>query len=142
MTSKNKFGFAPVTPDAAKPRNRAPGPMGAAIRDASEALTESTDAKIEQRRRNAEDAKVYRTAIEEGRVLSRLPLADVHTDDLPRDRMELEAVAEADEMEELKASIRARGQKEPVEVYHGADGRFLLLIIIITTKRILKRRCF
>ena len=123
MSNKNKFGFAPVTPETAKPRSRSVGPMGAAIRETSEALNESTEAKVEQRRRNAEDAKTWRAALEEGRVLSRLPLEDIHTDDLPRDRMELEAVAEADEMEELKASIRARGQKEPVEVYRGADGR-------------------
>lgn len=123
MSSKNKFGFAPVTPEAAKPRSRSVGPMGAAIRDASEALTESTEAKVEQRRKNAEDAKSYRAAAEDGLILQRVPLADVHTDDLPRDRLELEAVAQADEMEELKSSIRARGQKEPVEVYRGADGR-------------------
>lgn len=123
MSSKNKFGFAPVTPEAKAPRNRSVGPMGAAIRDASEALSESTEAKVEQRRKNAEDAKTYRAAAVDGLILTRLPLADVHSDDLPRDRLELEAVAQADEMEELKASIRARGQKEPVEVYRGADGR-------------------
>ena len=123
MSSKNKFGFAPVTPEKTRPRSRSVGPMGAAIRETSEALNESTEAKVEQRRLNAEDAKTYRAAREEGRVLAKFPLEDIHTDDLPRDRMALEAVAEADEMEELKASIRARGQKEPVEVYRGADGR-------------------
>jgi ParB family chromosome partitioning protein len=123
MSNKNKFGFAPVEADAPKPRTRNVGPMGAAIRDTAESLTESTEAKVEQRRQNAEDAKTYRAATAEGLILQRVPLADVHTDDLPRDRLELETVAAADEMEELKASIRARGQKEPVELYQGADGR-------------------
>lgn len=123
MSSKNKFGFAPVDPQEVKPRDRSVGPMGAAIRDTAEHLTESTDAKVEQRRLNAEDAKSFRAAHAEGLVLSRVPLADVHTDDLPRDRLELDAVAAADEMEELKASILARGQKEPVELYRGDDGR-------------------
>lgn len=123
MTGKNKFGFAPLETKSAKPRERSVGPMGAAIRDAAENLTESTDAKVEQRRQNADDAKAYRAASDEGLMLQRVPLADVHTDDLPRDRMELEDVATSDEMEELKSSIRARGQKEPVELYHGPDGR-------------------
>ena len=33
MSNKNKFGFAPVEPDTAKPRARSVGPMGAAIRN-------------------------------------------------------------------------------------------------------------
>jgi ParB family chromosome partitioning protein len=123
MTGKNKFGFAPIEPEVAKPRERSVGPMGAAIRDAAENLTESTDAKVEQRRQNADDAKAYRAATSEGLMLQRVPLADIHTDDLPRDRMELEEVAASDEMEELKSSIRVRGQKEPVELYRGPDGR-------------------
>ncbi|XDB00387.1 ParB N-terminal domain-containing protein (plasmid) [Sulfitobacter sp. LCG007] len=123
--SRNKFGFAPLETDPA-PRARSVGPMGAAVREAAESLTEATEAKVEQRRRNAEDARAYRAAQEEGRVLRRLPLAEIGTDDLPRDRLELEAVAASDAMEELKASIRARGQKEPVEVYVGSDGRYQL----------------
>jgi len=122
MSNKNKFGFAPPEP-AATPRKRSVGPMGAAIRDAAENLSESTEAKVEQRRQNAEDAKTYRHALDSGLVMQRIPLSDVFADDLPRDRMDLEAVATSDEMEELKSSIRMRGQKEPVELYHGADGR-------------------
>lgn len=123
MSNKNKFGFAPVETAEKKPRSRSVGPMGAAIRDTAENLGASTEAKVEQRRLNAEDAKTYRSAAADGLVLSRVPLADVHADDLPRDRLELDAVAQSDEMEELKASIQARGQKEPVELYEGADGR-------------------
>lgn len=123
MSSKNKFGFAPVEDAPAKRRSRTPGPMGAAIRDTAENLSESTEVKVEQRRQNAEDAKTYRAAVSEGLLLTRVPLADIHADDLPRDRLELEAVAQSDEMEELKASIRARGQKEPVELYRDGEGR-------------------
>lgn len=126
MSSKNKFGFAPMETKSAKPRDRSVGPMGAAVRDAAESLTESTDAKVEQRRQNAMDAKAYRAAAALGRVLDAIPLGDVNTDDLPRDRLNLEDVAQADEMEELKASIRLRGQKEPVDLYLGDDGRLQL----------------
>ncbi len=128
MSSKNKFGFAPVETETDSParRTRAPGPMGAAVRDAAENLQETTEAKVEQRRRNAEDAKRFRSAQDDGLLLIRLPVGNVCTDDLPRDRIALEAVANSEEMDELKASIRERGQKEPIEVYVGADGRYQL----------------
>ena len=123
MSGKNKFGFAPLDANPAKPRARSAGPMGVAIRDTAESLAESTEVKVEQRKQNAEDAKAFRAAAQDGLILQRVPLADVFADDLPRDRLELDAVATSDEMEELKASIRARGQKEPIELYRAADGR-------------------
>ncbi len=122
MTSKNKFGFAPIEPLETKSRDRSVGPMGAAVREAAESLQETTEAKVEQRRQNAEDAKKFRAAEAEGRVLVTVPLAEVSTSDLPRDRLELDAVAASDEMEELKSSIRERGQKEPIELYRDAAG--------------------
>lgn len=127
MSSKNKFGFAPVDPDPGTARrDRTPGPMGAAVRDAAASLQETTEAKVEQRRRNAEDAKAFRDAQQDGRLLVRIALRDIQTDDLPRDRLELEAVAQSDEMEELKSSIRERGQKEPIEVYRDGAGAYQL----------------
>jgi ParB family chromosome partitioning protein len=115
---KNKFGIEPtVVRPQPQPRQRSTGPMGAAAREAAQSLSETTEAKLEQRRQNAEDARAYRAAREAGRVLVTIPLAEVRTDALPRDRMELEAAAASDEMEELKASIRARGQREPIEVW-------------------------
>ncbi|WP_166418707.1 ParB/RepB/Spo0J family partition protein [Cochlodiniinecator piscidefendens] len=127
MSSSNKFGFAPLESEAGtSKRKRSVGPMGAAVREAAESLQETTEAKVEQRRQNAHDAKEFRAAQDEGRVLVTIPLADIQTSDLPRDRLELEAVATSDEMEELKSSIRQRGQKEPVEVYQDAAGLFQL----------------
>jgi ParB family chromosome partitioning protein len=54
MSGKNKFGFAPLedTPKPAK-RDRAPGPMGAAVRDAAETLQGSTEAKVDLSRFSA-----------------------------------------------------------------------------------------
>lgn len=127
MSGKNKFGFGPIdAPATPKPRERSVGPMGAAVRDAAESLQETAVAKVEQRRQNASDAKAYREAQSDGRVLSAVPLADVLTSDLPRDRLDLEAVAASVEMEELKASIKERGQKEPVELYRDAAGQLQL----------------
>ena len=50
-------------------------------------------------------------------MLVRIALDEIVADDLPRDRLDLDQVAASDEMGELKASIRSRGQREPVEVY-------------------------
>ncbi|WP_118133612.1 ParB N-terminal domain-containing protein [Oceanicella sp. SM1341] len=129
MSSKNRFGFdVPSAPGSSGgvSRNRGVGPMSAAVRDAAENLQESTEAKMEARRRNAAEAKEYRAALEGGLVLSRIPLDEVRQDDLPRDRLDLEAVASSDEMDELKASILAHGQKEPVELFRKHDGTLQL----------------
>lgn len=128
MTKRNnRFGIEPISPtDVTLRRSREPGPMGVAVRETAEVLQNSTEAMVEQRRQNAADARAYRVARDEGRVLIHLGLDEVHIDDLPRDRIDLDAVAASDEMEELKSSIRARGQKEPIEVYRDAGGRIQL----------------
>lgn len=100
---------------------RRPGPMAVAGRDSAEALTRLAEEQAEQRRRNADDADAFRAAQQDGRVLRRIPLAAVRTDSLPRDRMALQAVSQSDEMEELKGSIRARGQREAIEVWVADD---------------------
>lgn len=125
MAGKSRFDI-PVTPGAAARRERRSGPMGAAGREVGESLTAATEAQVEVRRRNAADAKAWRDAEADGRVLSRVPLDAIHVDDLPRDRLKLDDVASSDEMDELKASIRARGQREPMEVYRDAEGRLQL----------------
>ncbi|MBM3605616.1 MAG: chromosome partitioning protein ParB [Alphaproteobacteria bacterium] len=122
MTGKGKFGFEALAPADIKPRKRDVGPMGAAVREAAGSLAESTESLIEQRRQNATDAKAFRAAQGEGRVLELLRVDDIRTDDLPRDRIDLNGAAGSDEMEELKASIRARGQREPIEVFSTANG--------------------
>jgi ParB family chromosome partitioning protein len=122
MTNKGKFGFGPLDSENVKPRKREVGPMGAAVREAAGSLAESTEVLVEQRRQNATDAKAFRAARGDGRILEVLRVDDIRTDDLPRDRIDLSATAGSDEMEELKASIRARGQKEPIEVYKAEVG--------------------
>ena len=83
MSNKNKFGIGPFSAElSGERRPRSPGPMGTAVRDAADSLQESTEAKVEQRRRNAEDAKAYREAQEDGRILVRLPVGNIL---LPKD---------------------------------------------------------
>lgn len=122
MSGKNKFGFGPLDTAGMTPRRREVGPMGAAVRETASSLNESTENLVEQRRQNAADAKAYKQAQDEGRVLISIPVEEILTDDLPRDRLDLSSVASSDEMEELKASIRERGQKEPIEVFQTGRG--------------------
>lgn len=115
MTSKgNRFGIGPVdvSADFAVWRNRDPGPMGVAVRESAASAQESSEALVEQRRLNAADAKEYRAAREQGRVLVTLPIDRIGTEALPRDRLDLSGAAASDEMDELKASIRERGVAE------------------------------
>lgn len=129
MTSKgNRFGIGPVElpPENAPRRSRDPGPMGVAVRESATSAQEASEALVEQRRQNAADAKEFRAARAEGRVLVTLSLDEIGIDALPRDRIDLAGAAASDEMDELKASIRERGQREPVEVFRAADGSFQL----------------
>lgn len=124
---KSRFDLPSADDDSAGPDvRRRSGPMGAAGREVGESVASATEAQVEVRRRNASEAREYREAREAGRVLSVLQLDDVRTDGLPRDRLDLDGVASADEMEELKSSIRARGQREPIEVYVDLGGRYQL----------------
>ena len=121
---KNRFGITSVDdiPVGRMPRRRGGGPMSSAVRETAESVAEATETRVEQRKQNAADARLYRSAVEEGRMLWRIPVGEVQTNDLPRDRLDLAGVAKSDEMEELKASIRAHGQQEPIELYRDGDG--------------------
>ena len=127
MPKKLEFELAAIhESDVEEVARRRTGPMGAAIGDVAGNLRESSEKLAEQRRRNLRDAERYRSAEDEGRLLVRVPLGRIRTDSLPRDRLDLDGVAVSDEMEELKSSIRARGQKEPIEVFRDGDGTFQL----------------
>lgn len=128
MTGKgNRFGISPGDLPADRPRrSREPGPMAVAVRESAASAQEASETLIEQRRQNAVDAKEFRAARDEGRVLVRLALDQIATDALPRDRLDLDSVAAGDEMDELKASLQERGQREPIEVFLSNDGTFQL----------------
>lgn len=125
---KSRFGFDGVAVEAteASSRRRGGGPMSAAVRETAENLKGSTEAKVEARKRNADDAKIYRAARDEGRIVEKISIDEVRTDDLPRDRIDLSSVGSSDEMDELKASIRAHGQKEPIELFLDEQGALQL----------------
>lgn len=117
-----RIAEAPAEP----PAPRRTGPMAVAGRESAEALTRLAEEQAQQRRRNAEEAEAFRAARAGGRVIDRLPLDAVRADSLPRDRLDLAGVARAEAMDELKASIRARGQREPIEVWQAGAGVYEL----------------
>lgn len=129
MANKNRFDVSVVDfkPGRKRPE-QSPGPMKKAVRENAESVQASSDARALERRQNASDAKELRRAKEEGRIFSKIPIEDVATSNLPRDRIDLEAIAHSDEMAELKASIKGRGQREPIEVYLDEEGGYQLKI--------------
>ncbi len=71
----------------------------------------------------AEVARTLTEAREEGRLIQRLPLSDIETAHLVRDRMVFDPI----EMATLEASLRARGQQVPIEVVEREGGGYGLI---------------
>ena len=72
---------------------------------------------------NRLDAERLREAQEKGLLITEIPIDKIDADAMIRDR----SVLDADEMDELRISIRASGLRLPIEGYEGQDGRFELL---------------
>ncbi|MGR3464436.1 MULTISPECIES: ParB/RepB/Spo0J family partition protein [Rhodobacterales] len=111
---------------AAKP---SPGPGGFAAPIAQVASEAATDRDARpatdraQEARTASEAAAWRDAQSEGRVIVTLPLDRIAVNHLTRDRVETDAEA----MDELIASIRANGQRLPIEVVDLGEGRYGLV---------------
>ena len=73
--------------------------------------------------RDSVDAKAWRTAVDQGRVIEDLPLAAIAINHLIRDRM----VVESTELDELRASIATNGLRLPVEVVALPEGKYGLV---------------
>jgi len=111
---------------AAKPTG-GPGGFAAPIAQVAAEAAADRDARPAADRaaaaRTAADAASWRDARAEGRVIVTLPIEAIALDHLTRDRIETDAEA----MEELMASIRASGQRLPVEVVELGEGRYGLV---------------
>jgi ParB family chromosome partitioning protein len=68
---------------------------------------------------DATDARKFRLASEQGRVIEALPIDSIQSDVLVRDR----TVIDPEEMAELKASIADHGLRLPIEVFARREGR-------------------
>jgi ParB family transcriptional regulator, chromosome partitioning protein len=92
------------------------GPMPPIAQIASEAAAASSALGAEDRlkaARDAADAERYRRALEDGLIVQEIRVIAIQSESLARDRMHVDP----DEMEELKASIRAHGLRLPIEVF-------------------------
>ncbi|GHF06149.1 chromosome partitioning protein ParB [Aliiroseovarius zhejiangensis] len=91
-------------------------PMAPIAQVAAEAARESQVLDAETRSltaRDKADAEAHRTAHDKGLVMVEVPLDQIDSDDMVRDRITMD---EAD-MDELRASIRQNGLRLPVELY-------------------------
>lgn len=101
--------------------------LGAPIAQIAGEIARANDPQDTEKRvsiaRDSVDAEAWRLAQSEGRVVAELPLTAILLDHLMRDRL----VVDADEIEELKASIRTNGLRLPIEVVALPEGRYGLI---------------
>lgn len=108
--------------------SRVPARVGAApiaqvAAEVAAARPAEDHATLLSRQRESCDAEAWRRAEGEGRVVRNLAISAIDLDHVVRDRM----ASDPEEMAELKASIRASGQRLPVEVVALTEGRFGLI---------------
>ena len=106
--------------EAPKPTTKKPGrsPMAAAITENAEALTARKSAAEAIREENDALAHEFVALREAGHVVREIPLQDVHTYMLVRDRIPGEDL----ELESLVTSIRDLGLSNPIRVFERPDG--------------------
>ncbi|MEP3329863.1 ParB/RepB/Spo0J family partition protein [Sedimentitalea sp.] len=99
------------------------GPMAAAISENASSLRDRKAAEDSIREENDKLAAEFVRMKREGLITDRIPLGDVVTERLLRDRKS----GEDDELDELKLSIREVGLSNPIRVEARADGRYELI---------------
>ncbi|KKL80459.1 hypothetical protein LCGC14_2004550 [marine sediment metagenome] len=99
------------------------GPMASAISENASALRDRKQAEDDIRAENDRLAAEFVRMKREGLVIDRVPLGDVLTERLVRDRKP----GEDEDLDELKLSIREIGLSNPIRVEARADGRFELI---------------
>ncbi len=94
------------------------GPMATAISENAAALADRATAEAAIREENDKLAHEYVRLKKEGLIIDLLPVAEVKTDKLDRDRID----RRDPELEELKASIKDVGLSNPIQVEVTDDG--------------------
>ncbi|MAL97737.1 MAG: replication protein [Alteromonadaceae bacterium] len=106
----------PATPEAEEPARR--GPMASAIAENAEALQARKSALESIREENDALAHEFVSLREAGHVVELVPLEDVHTFMLVRDRIP----GEDHELADLVTSVRELGLSNPIRVMPRPDG--------------------
>ncbi|MCA8869091.1 MAG: ParB N-terminal domain-containing protein [Rhodobacteraceae bacterium] len=117
-------GFARETP-----KDKATGlaPIAQVVAEAARLNDAVPGADRARQARDQADAERFRSATEKGLVVNEISISSILSDEVPRDRLDLQG----DEMAELKASILAHGVRLPIEVYalpESSGGSFYGLI--------------
>ncbi len=123
-----KTPAASPAPDVAKDDNATAaesrrGPMATAISENAEALKARAAAEQNIRAENDRLAHEFVRLKKLGLVVDRIPLDQISTSKLVRDR----ATSRDPELEELQASIRSIGLSNPIRVEEEADGSYQLV---------------
>ena len=113
LETKSMFGL--------KPKRR--GPMASAITENADSLKEREAAEEKIRAENDHLAHEYVKRKADGLVIDTLPLDDILTEKLARDR----ADGEDGDLSELITSIKELGLSNPIRVQKRDDGRFELI---------------
>lgn len=114
---------APAPAPTLAPAGLRRGPMATAIGENAESLRERQEAEAVIRAENDSLAHEFVRLKKLGLVTDMVPIDAVVATKLVRDR----ASGADDELEELKASIRAVGLSNPIRVEQAADGRYELV---------------
>lgn len=94
------------------------GPMASAVRETADSLRSRSEAEQEIRAENDALAHDFVERKSQGLVLERIPLDQIHTRKLTRDRRTVAPEA----LDELKASISEIGLSNPVQLERVSDG--------------------
>ena len=113
LETKSMFGL--------KPKRR--GPMASAITENADSLKERQAAEEQIRAENDHLAHEYVQRKADGLVIDLIPLDDIFTEKLARDRTD----GEDEDLSELVASIQEIGLSNPIRVQKRADGKFELV---------------
>ncbi len=110
-------------PEGASVAEARRGPMATAISENAEALKARAVAEQNIRAENDRLAHEFVRLKKLGLVVDRIPLDQIATSKLVRDR----ALSRDPELEELKSSIRSIGLSNPIRVEESADGAYQLV---------------
>lgn len=119
----DELGDAPTPAGSGGPDADRRGPMASAVRETAESLRTRSEAEAAIRAENDALAHEYVRLQGQGLVMTLVPVDAVAMSKLSRDRRDLNA----DGLDELKASIRAIGLSNPIQVEAAEDGGFELV---------------
>lgn len=100
-----------------------PNPATAPIAQVAAESAALGSGEATEQRLNRADAERLRAAEEQGLLIAEIPTSQIVDDTMVRDR----SILDADQMTELKLSLRTTGQRLPIEVFPIEGGQYALI---------------